>query len=92
MQNPNYKSQNEKQVATSGNAKSLFQLPAQLLFEFFQALVAKEHYPWIAIVLNGQVTAEGTQPTAFNAIEIGLHCKRGSDDLFPDVPGIDDSV
>jgi len=92
MQNLNYKSQNEKQVAMTGGVKPLFQFPAQLLFEFFQALITIKHYPRITIILNGQVPAEGTHLTTFNAIEVGFDSKGGSDDLFPDVPGIDNSV
>jgi hypothetical protein len=42
--------------------------------------------------MNGQVPAERTHLAAFDAIEVGLNGKGGSDDLFPDVPGVDDSV
>jgi len=68
------------------------QFAAKLGFEIFQAFIAEKRDPGIAVILDGQVPAERPHLPAPDAEKIGFRGKCGTDNLFPDVPGIDDRV
>jgi len=64
----------------------------QFLFKFLETVVAEEGHAGVSVIADRQVTAEGLQSSAFDAIKGRFGVKVRTDNFFPDVPGINDRI
>ena len=67
-------------------------LPAKLLFKLPKAFVAEKNYSGVAVILEGQIPTERPQLPAFDTVEIRFGSKIGTDDLLPNIPGVNDRI
>jgi hypothetical protein len=72
--------------------KAPVHFPAYLLFKLRQAFVTEKNHAGVAVILQGQIAAERPKLPAFDAVKISLGNEIGTDDLLPNIPGVNDRV